>query len=78
MVRMPEHLTLQSYLDGAWIDAARVEIFEPHRGIRSPSSIDYFTDYYFFDCKTVAAGLRARFDPRGILNPGRMAPARAA
>ncbi|MFO1209781.1 MAG: FAD-binding protein [Amaricoccus sp.] len=26
----------------------------------------------------IAAGLRARFDPRGILNPGRMAPARAA
>ncbi len=23
----------------------------------------------------LAAGLRARFDPRGILNPGRMAPA---
>jgi glycolate oxidase FAD binding subunit len=26
----------------------------------------------------LTAGLRARFDPRGILNPGRMAPARAA
>ncbi|MFO1140914.1 MAG: FAD-binding protein [Amaricoccus sp.] len=26
----------------------------------------------------LSAGLRARFDPRGILNPGRMAPARAA
>lgn len=40
-------MTLQTYLDGAWHDAALIEIKDPARGHQSPTVIDYITPYYF-------------------------------
>ncbi|MCK8785777.1 HipA domain-containing protein [Roseomonas sp. NAR14] len=43
----PKSLTLQLHVDGRWHDAARLTLAEPEAGWRSPTTLEYETDYAF-------------------------------
>lgn len=43
---MAVSLTIQTYLDGLWHDAAEVQFHEPHRGHEGATTFSYGTDYF--------------------------------